>query len=914
MRRLVKALLIFVIGLPVLAAAGYWYLQQQISQAGVRDLQLDISRLTISSVQLRRLQFSLQQNGVRHQIDLQDVNISWQWPQPFKPKLSRLTVGPGQISLASASHTTPQTDNKALSLPKQWQLPDWLPHYISVTDTVLNLPCPAGQCQLQLTGQLSYRNSDEVNAAAANTGHPYWQSRLVMTSTAAAALPETAPLVLDAYYQATPQPMLRLTLQQEQQFGLSLKQQLNPGQNLAETELMLAISPPSPANQALLQQWGLNLPEAWLAQFQQPVQLYSKLSWQLPADGDLSKLLSSHDIAGKLIARAPDPFYLPQLGLLKGEFSAELSLKNQVVERWQLSANATLTEPALAATFAEYGLQLNPVQLTISSEATAALDLAALPLQLQLSSEGPNAVTLTSELSLNLAASPRLTITSATLTAALARLTLPEHNINLHQLQLHTGLSGHWQADNWQLKLLDNSQLSLAVQHPQFTIKSAVIKLADTQLHQRDTLQLASQISATIQNMQHASGSIEQLVVNVSDLQLQQSAATGLQLSSAIDATITGLQQAAVKQQHWQWQATTQLAQQADNITLALQGNLHNDSGLRLVHQLNWQDATLSLNWQLADLFMLAGNPLASSFSDWPALLELNRGRLGGSGQLNWQAGQLTGNNQLQLRDLAGIYDRSLFQGLSADLQLTLQSELFQLTTANLVINHINHGLDAGPLQIAAGYQSTFELPERGVLTLEQLSLQLMGGTLSTTATQLDFAQSQNQLTLQLTHLDIAQLLQQHPSTDIKGQGKLSGTIPVTLGQAGITVEAGRVAAEAPGGKIQYRSAPSSGIGIANQSMQTVFSALEDFHFSVLASEVSYDTSGKLLLALNLQGLNPALQQGRAINLNINLEEDLPAMLTSLQLTNKLNDTITKRVQQYIQQKQAAAPAAGEKK
>ncbi len=36
-------------------------------------------------------------------------------------------------------------------------------------------------------------------------------------------------------------------------------------------------------------------------------------------------------------------------------------------------------------------------------------------------------------------------------------------------------------------------------------------------------------------------------------------------------------------------------------------------------------------------------------------------------------------------------------------------------------------------------------------------------------------------------------------------------------------------------------------------------------------------------------------------------------MLASLQLASKLNDTLTKRVQQYIQQQQAARKAAGDK-
>jgi hypothetical protein len=87
--------------------------------------------------------------------------------------------------------------------------------------------------------------------------------------------------------------------------------------------------------------------------------------------------------------------------------------------------------------------------------------------------------------------------------------------------------------------------------------------------------------------------------------------------------------------------------------------------------------------------------------------------------------------------------------------------------------------------------------------------------------------------------------------------------------------------------------------------MKVVLEALDDFHYSVLSSKVSYDTNGKLVLALNLQGRNPALEAGRAINLNINLEEDIPALITSLQLSSQISDKIKQRVQQRLQQQGA---------
>ncbi|MDX1677471.1 hypothetical protein, partial [Arsukibacterium sp.] len=353
MKRFLKALLIFIIGLPVLAAFGYWYLQQQIADAGISDLQLDVSRLTVRSASLASLRFQLQQNGARHQVELQNVELKWQWPAAFKPALQQISFGPADITLDQPAGSSTAADSP-LTLPATWHLPDWLPKHIQLTDTRLRLPCPAGQCQLMVNGYLKYDDNPPLAASTETrsdtpgvpvSGQPeadnsaYWQSRLTLSPQfgSVGSLNDTsaasANIIVDARYQPAPEPALQLTLQQENQLGVSIRQQLNPASGQAVTEIVLALSPPSSANQTVLQKWGVNLPASWLTQFQQPVQLYSKLHWQVPANGDLSSLFSSHDIEAMLIARAPDPFYLPALGLIQGELNGELRLKNQRVER-----------------------------------------------------------------------------------------------------------------------------------------------------------------------------------------------------------------------------------------------------------------------------------------------------------------------------------------------------------------------------------------------------------------------------------------------------------------------------------------------------------------------------------------------------------------------------------------------------
>ena len=95
-------------------------------------------------------------------------------------------------------------------------------------------------------------------------------------------------------------------------------------------------------------------------------------------------------------------------------------------------------------------------------------------------------------------------------------------------------------------------------------------------------------------------------------------------------------------------------------------------------------------------------------------------------------------------------------------------------------------------------------------------------------------------------------------------------------------------------------SAVSNAMAASNQGMKIVMQALQNFHFSVLSAGVSYSKEGQLLLALKLEGNNPDFEKGRAVNFSINLEENLPAMITSLQLSGQVSELVKKRVQQRL--------------
>ncbi|OZB39816.1 MAG: hypothetical protein B7X50_09280 [Alishewanella sp. 34-51-39] len=447
-------------------------------------------------------------------------------------------------------------------------------------------------------------------------------------------------------------------------------------------------------------------------------------------------------------------------------------------------------------------------------------------------------------------------------------LQLPDAEINLTNTSLSSTLRGRWQAGQWQLQ--HQGTMNSVLTSPQLNTLLA-LQLPKLELSQQSDqpVQITATASLQLQQLQHP--------------QLQ---TTDWQLHSSISGSLQALQ---------------------------LQGELSNTPGLTVQYQAQLDALTkLSASWQLADIFLLAGNPLQDSFRAWPELLTLQRGRLTASGQLHYPAAPQLLEAQLQLRELSGFYDRTLFTNLSGQSTVAINPEQLSLSVPQLSVQQLNHGMTLGPLQLVANYQTALAAPEQGVIELQQLQSDFLLGQLSIKPTRLDLSQPSQWLDIKLQQLDLAELLRQHPASDVVAIGKISGQIPLQLNaQRQLSVSAGQLSAEAPGGRLQYRNPAAA--ASSNPGMKLVFDALEDFHFSLLNSEVSYQADGTLTLGLQLQGFNPAVQQGRAINLNINLEEDIPAMLASLQLAGKLNDTLTKRVQQVIQQRQAARQAAGVK-
>ncbi|MCQ4348331.1 YdbH domain-containing protein [Pseudomonas stutzeri] len=490
--------------------------------------------------------------------------------------------------------------------------------------------------------------------------------------------------------------------------------------------------------------------------------------------------------------------------------------------------------------------------------AAAVQPLARLPERLQVDAEW--SLQLPADWRIQAGLPTQALVEQARVQASLPRLQLEP--LDLHEIHATLVLRGHWRERELQLELAEGS------------------RLAARRLDAADGLRLDAPNAVP------------------TGLRLRRSDDGSLQLTGPLALAASRLQHTQLRPQGWRWRGRLDATPPA----IRLDGLLDNDAGLGLSVQLQrGSDGSLAVQGRLTALELAAGNPLAASLNAWPALLELSAGRLSATASLRLPAGSAPrGAFAMQLDDAAGIYDRSELDGLHGRLLGELHGAELDLELPALRLARLNPGIPLGPLQLRASYQTTLDAPLAGRLQLWQADGGLLGGRLHADPVRLDLARPPQRLVLQLRDLELAELLGVYPAEGLSGSGVVDGRLPLRLDAAGLHVEQGRLAARAPGGVLQLRSERIRAFARSNPALQLAVTALEDFRYDRLESEVSYAPEGQLLLALRLHGHNPALEGGRPVNLAINLEENLPSLLTSLQLSGRVNEAIQRRVQQRL--------------
>jgi hypothetical protein len=299
-------------------------------------------------------------------------------------------------------------------------------------------------------------------------------------------------------------------------------------------------------------------------------------------------------------------------------------------------------------------------------------------------------------------------------------------------------------------------------------------------------------------------------------------------------------------------------------------------------------------------VFSDAGFVLSRLLKDWPYPYDINTGRVSGSGRLVWQkAVDLHGT--VQLDNVGGHYKQVVFAGLSGEVALErLNSKGAGLRTskdAQLRVDVVDVGfpVEKVDMRLALVPHTKIRVP---LVRIQQFSAQLLGGRARSGPFELDFGREKNAFVVQLEQIGLNEIMKLEQQQGLAGSGMLDGQIPIEITSEGIVVTQGQLTARAPGGSIRYTpTAKVAALAKSNPSVNIVVKALSNFQYHLLDVNTNYQPGGELNLQVRLQGKNPDWQEGQPVHLNLNLEENILALLRSLQMSDDISERVRKLYQ-----------------
>ena len=391
---------------------------------------------------------------------------------------------------------------------------------------------------------------------------------------------------------------------------------------------------------------------------------------------------------------------------------------------------------------------------------------------------------------------------------------------------------------------------------------------------------------------------LDRLILSADGLSLVQQAGT-LNLEGPVRLDAGEIRHGSLVTQGWQLAADMRW-----NGTLNLDGELANDAGARMPLQVRYRpdtgvqgSATMTLS---ADN---QANQLAKTLSAWPASLTMEEGEARLGAEFRWQPERpLSAGATLDLTGASGLYEQMAWQGLAGQVQANLANDTLTIETRNLALDELNPGMPFGPIRLGGSYEATMAAPAAGTLVLANAQAGFAGGALAVPPQTWRLDALPVEIPVLVQGLQLSELMNLYPTEGLSGQGTLEGELPVIISHRGIRIDSGRLSALPPGGQLQLPADKLQGMAAANEAMALVTRAMEDFHYEMLESGISYSEDGTLVLDLQLRGSSPRVDSDRPVVLNINLQEDIPALLTSLQLSGRVNDAVTERVRERLQQ------------
>ena len=289
------------------------------------------------------------------------------------------------------------------------------------------------------------------------------------------------------------------------------------------------------------------------------------------------------------------------------------------------------------------------------------------------------------------------------------------------------------------------------------------------------------------------------------------------------------------------------------------------------------------------------GVSLANLFTPWQRPYDLDSGKVSFKAAGSWAPGRdMQLSNFVAVTGGSGFYKQFLFKGLDLRQDLAVLPRLRSKSEGSFSLQQLIGGIDIQNIHAGLRFVpiETGPLPQ---ILVNDFKTSVFDGIITCPEILYDLNQPDSHFVVNINKMDLGTLLQLIKKDDLHVNGRVSGTIPVTVKGKDISVDDGLLYNEPPGGEIRYTPANMNPSGITGYALM----AVEDFRYNSLKTTARYAPDGQLDLDISLEGTSPKLDTNRPVHLNIHAEQNLPALMQSLRFSKGLTDELDKRVKEH---------------
>ncbi|WP_161957588.1 YdbH domain-containing protein [Mariprofundus sp. EBB-1] len=273
-------------------------------------------------------------------------------------------------------------------------------------------------------------------------------------------------------------------------------------------------------------------------------------------------------------------------------------------------------------------------------------------------------------------------------------------------------------------------------------------------------------------------------------------------------------------------------------------------------------------------------------------------------GSVQWQKNRQQKNNMdarfdLKLSGLKGFYKTNKFSGLSGNLHFNVDEKRLLMVPAVVSLDRLDAGVPVHHISMSAA----FAYPFAGLANIQinQLKAEALGGLVSSEKISIDLARASNPFLVQIKHMDAGQVAEIRRQEGLQVQGLLDGELPFDWTSDGLKMTAGVLHSANVDGLIRYLGTESvRNLAASDQATKMVMDIMHNFHYKLLNIGANYTPDGELKMNIKLKGKNPEYENGRAVELNFNIEENVLKLMQGLNMAGGIGGAVEKKVQKEL--------------